>query len=257
MWARAGSRRAYGRARASAGPDRLGPDERAFIAARDSFYLATTGATGWPYVQHRGGPPGFVRVLDDATLAFADFRGNRQYLTVGNLADDDRVALIFVDYPNQARLKVLARARAVEGPADAALIDQVAVPGYDARVERALVLTIEGLDWNCPQHIVPRYTAAEVEAAVAPLRARLADAAAAPGRIDDDVVDPGALGAVADGPGAADQRAVVGAGPDPRGRAALRRRELGRREALVPVGAVDRATLPVGAWVTTDMVRVG
>ncbi|MBK9033804.1 MAG: pyridoxamine 5'-phosphate oxidase family protein [Myxococcales bacterium] len=175
LQARAGSRRAYGRARTTAGPDRLGPDERAFIGARDSCYLASVGATGWPYVQHRGGPPGFVRVRDDATLAFADFRGNRQYLTVGNLADDDRVALIFVDYPNQARLKVLARARAVEAADDPALIAEVAVAGYDAKVERALVLTVEGLDWNCPQHIVPRYTEAEVDAAVAPLRARLAE----------------------------------------------------------------------------------
>lgn len=172
---RAGSGRAYGRPRTTAGPDRLGPDERAFLGARDSFYLASVGVTGWPYVQHRGGPPGFVRVLDDATLAFADFRGNRQYLTVGNLVDDARVALIFVDYPNQARLKVLARARSVEAADDPALIAQVAVPGYDARIERAVVLTVEGLDWNCPQHIVPRYTTGEIEAAVAPMRARLAE----------------------------------------------------------------------------------
>ncbi|MCC7000482.1 MAG: pyridoxamine 5'-phosphate oxidase family protein [Deltaproteobacteria bacterium] len=166
-----GSRRAYQRVQddsgASDGPDRLGPDERAFIATRDSFYLASVGAGGWPYVQHRGGPPGFLRVLDEHTLGFADFRGNRQYISVGNLAGDDRVALIMVDYPHQVRLKLLAHARVTEDPA---LLGRLAVPGYDARVERGVILAVEGLDWNCPQHITPRYTLDEARAILAKQR---------------------------------------------------------------------------------------
>ena len=161
-----GSRRAYQRVQGAGegGPDRLGPDERAFIGTRDSFYLASVGAGGWPYVQHRGGPPGFLRVLDEHTLGFADFRGNRQYISVGNLAGDDRVALIMVDYPHQVRLKLLAHASVTEDPA---VLAKLAVPGYDARVERGVILKVEGLDWNCPQHITPRYTDAEVRAVIA------------------------------------------------------------------------------------------
>ncbi|MEZ4399967.1 MAG: pyridoxamine 5'-phosphate oxidase family protein [Kofleriaceae bacterium] len=175
LQARMGSRASY--ARLAGGPrrDRLGPDERAFLAARDSCYLASVGEGGWPYVQHRGGPPGFLRVLDDATVAVADFRGNRQYISVGNLAHDDRVAMILVDYPNQARLKLLARAAVVEAADDPDLLARLAVPGYPATIERALRLTIEGFDWNCPQHITPRFTLAEVEQATAPLRARVAE----------------------------------------------------------------------------------
>lgn len=166
---RLGSRDAY--ARFDAGErhhDRLGPDEAAFIGARDSVYMATVGATGWPYIQHRGGPEGFVRVLDETTLGFADYRGNRQYVSLGNIADDDRVAFFFMDYANRARLKLLGRMRATEDPA---LLARLAVPGYPARVERGFLIEVAGFDWNCPQHITPRFTAAQVEAAVAPLRA--------------------------------------------------------------------------------------
>lgn len=161
-----GSRRAYQRVQddGDGGPDWLGPDERAFIATRDTFYLASVGADGWPYVQHRGGPPGLLRVLDEHTLGFADFRGNRQYISVGNLAGDDRVALIMVDYAHQVRLKLLAHASITEDPA---VLAQLAVPGYPARVERGVILQVEGLDWNCPQHITPRYTDAEVRAVIA------------------------------------------------------------------------------------------
>lgn len=167
------SRAAYARlARADGTPDRLGEDEVAFLAARDSFYLASVGEGGWPYVQHRGGPPGFVRVLDAETIAFADYRGNRQYVSVGNVAGDERVAMIVVDYANRARLKVLARASVTEEPE---ILARVIDPAYAARVERAFVLRVEGLDWNCPQHITPRYTAREVEDATAPLRRRLAE----------------------------------------------------------------------------------
>jgi len=171
---RMGSRRAYGRsAGAGSGPEPLGPDERQFLAERDSFYLASVGEGGWPYVQHRGGPRGFVRVLDDATIGFADFRGNQQYVSVGNIEHDDRVALILVDYPNRTRLKILAHARAVAEADDAELLARLAVPGYGAKVERGLVLAVEGYDWNCPQHIVPRYTEEEIASAVAPMRARI------------------------------------------------------------------------------------
>lgn len=171
---RMGSRRAHGRsAGAGRGPEPLGPDERQFLAERDSFYLASVGEGGWPYVQHRGGPTGFVRVLDDATIGFADFRGNQQYVSVGNIEHDDRVALILVDYPNRTRLKILAHARAVAEEDDAELLARLAVPGYGAKVERGLVLAVEGYDWNCPQHIVPRYTEEEIASAVAPMRARI------------------------------------------------------------------------------------
>jgi predicted pyridoxine 5'-phosphate oxidase superfamily flavin-nucleotide-binding protein len=135
--------------------------------------MASVGEGGWPYVQHRGGPRGFVRVLDDATIGFADFRGNQQYITVGNIEHDDRVALILVDYPNRTRLKILAHARAVTEAGDAGLLARLAVPGYGAKVERGLVLAVEGFDWNCPQHIVPRYSEEEIASAVAPMRARI------------------------------------------------------------------------------------
>lgn len=147
--------------------------EVAFIAARDSFYMATVSEPGWPYVQHRGGPPGFVKVLDDRTLAFADFRGNRQYISVGNARANDRVALIMVDYPNRRRMKLLARVEERALDADPALAEILLEPGYPARPERALVLHVEAFDWNCPQHITPRFTEAEIITALAPLRQRL------------------------------------------------------------------------------------
>jgi predicted pyridoxine 5'-phosphate oxidase superfamily flavin-nucleotide-binding protein len=159
--------------------DRLGPAEAAFLAARDSFYLASVGETGWPYVQHRGGPPGFLKVLDERTIGFADFRGNRQHVSVGNLGGDDRVSLILVDYPNRRRLKILGRARIAEPDGEPETVARLEVPGYRAKVERGIVVAVEAFDWNCPQHITPRYTAAEVAEAVAPLRARVAELEAA------------------------------------------------------------------------------
>jgi hypothetical protein len=145
-----------------------------FIAARDHFFMATVSETGWPYVQHRGGPPGFVQALDEARFAFPDFRGNRQYVSVGNLAGDDRAAFIFMDFPGRARLKALARIRLVDRAEDPDLMQRLALPGYRAAVERAFVATVEALDWNCPQHITPRFTEAELAAALAPVRERLA-----------------------------------------------------------------------------------
>jgi predicted pyridoxine 5'-phosphate oxidase superfamily flavin-nucleotide-binding protein len=168
---RMGSRGAYARLeRGTADPDTLGDDEIAFLAERDSFYMASIGESGWPYVQHRGGPKGFVRVLDGRTLAFADLRGNRQYVSVGNVGGDDRVALIFVDYPNRARLKILARARIVTRAEDA---ETFALVAGDAPAERVFLLRIEGIDWNCPQHITPRFTEDEVREMTDPLLERL------------------------------------------------------------------------------------
>jgi predicted pyridoxine 5'-phosphate oxidase superfamily flavin-nucleotide-binding protein len=151
----------------------LGPEETAFIAARDGFYQATVSETGWPYVQFRGGPAGFLQVLDRRTIAYADFRGNRQYVSTGNLAGDDRISMILMDYPNRRRLKVLGRARLVEAAEDPDLVARLHVDGYRARPERAVVITIEGLDWNCPQHIPVRLTREELEPHLAPLKDEL------------------------------------------------------------------------------------
>jgi predicted pyridoxine 5'-phosphate oxidase superfamily flavin-nucleotide-binding protein len=154
--------------------DRFTGAEAAFIGARDSFYMASVSETGWPYVQHRGGPPGFLKILDEKTLGFADFRGNRQYISLGHIAADDRVALLLMDYPHRARLKILAHMSAHDLGADADLAKKLALPGYKGRAERGFVLRLDAFDWNCPQHITPRFTMAEIEAATAPLRGRLA-----------------------------------------------------------------------------------
>ncbi|WP_144372421.1 2Fe-2S iron-sulfur cluster-binding protein [Vogesella urethralis] len=159
------------------GPDSgatLGPAEAEFIAARDSCYQATSGSNGWPYVQHRGGPVGFLQVLDAHTLAYADFRGNRQYLSVGNLGGNPRMALILMDYPNRRRLKLWCEARVVDAADDPALMAQLENPAYRARIERAIVLQVNAFDWNCPQHITPRFSAAEHHAELAPLQTELA-----------------------------------------------------------------------------------
>jgi predicted pyridoxine 5'-phosphate oxidase superfamily flavin-nucleotide-binding protein len=131
--------------------------------------MGSVGENGWPYVQHRGGPKGFLKVLDQKTIGFADFMGNKQYISAGNLSTDDRVSLFIMDYPNRQRLKLWARARIVHKDEEAELIAQLEVPGYQARVERGIIMIIEALDWNCPQHITPRYTKAEVESLIAPL----------------------------------------------------------------------------------------
>jgi predicted pyridoxine 5'-phosphate oxidase superfamily flavin-nucleotide-binding protein len=141
--------------------DTLTAAERDFIEARDGFYLATVSESGWPYIQFRGGPTGFVRVLDGKTLGYADFRGNRQYVSTGNLAHDDRAALFFMDYAQRARLKLLGHARMIDAKDAPDLIARLAVPGYPARVERAALITVESYDWNCHQHITPRFTEAE------------------------------------------------------------------------------------------------
>jgi len=169
-----GSRELWQRFDGDRASDRFTENEIAFIEARDSFYMASVSESGWPYVQHRGGPTGFLKVLDETTLGFADFRGNRQYISLGNITADDRVALILMDYPNRARLKILAHMEARELDAASDLASRLALPGYRGKPERALLLHLETFDWNCPQHITPRFTAAEIETAVSPLRTRLA-----------------------------------------------------------------------------------
>lgn len=163
MQARMGSREIYGNYEEM--PDEVpifGQSEMDFIAARDSFYQGTVSETGWPYVQHRGGPTGFLKVLDSRTIGYADFSGNRQYISTGNLAGDDRVCLFLMDYPHQARLKILGRARVIDEDSDPEILTRLDNPHYRARVERGVVIRVEGFDWNCPKYITPRYTKEEI-----------------------------------------------------------------------------------------------
>ena len=155
--------------------DALTEDETSFIQSRDSFYMATISETGWPYVQHRGGKPGFLRVISPTALAFADYKGNRQLLTTGNLAVTDRVTLFLMDYPQRTRLKILGHARVEDARQHPELVTQLAEPEVQRVVERLFFISVVSFDWNCPQYITPRYTAAEVEVAVAPLKQRIAE----------------------------------------------------------------------------------
>lgn len=163
---KAGSRAMYARADVDRDFNRFTAREAEFIAARDSFYMASVSENGWPYMQHRGGPAGFLKMLDETTLAFADFRGNRQYVSVGNASADGRVCLFLMDYPNQRRLKILAHASLHDWTDDPVLTTRLLELGYKARPERVWVLRLAAFDWNCPQHITPRFTAAEWGAAV-------------------------------------------------------------------------------------------
>jgi len=164
-----GSRRSYAK-RESAGvsSDPIGPDEAQFIEERDSFYMATIGETGWPYVQHRGGPKGFLKVIDANTLAFADFRGNRQYISAGNLTTNPRVAMILVDYPQQTRLKILGTIQTLEGVEAKEWLSEHPDPGYPAQMERVFAIHVEATDWNCQQHITPRFSEDEIRGALNP-----------------------------------------------------------------------------------------
>ena len=168
----------YGRAGEIAGaPERdpLGQAEAEFIAARDSFYLGSISESGWPYVQHRGGPHGFLRVINETTLAFADYKGNRQLLTTGNVSVNDRVALFLMDYKNRERLKILGHARVEDARAYPELIAQLADPKMQQAVERLVFIDVVSFDWNCPKYITPRYSAEEVEEYVRPLKTRVAE----------------------------------------------------------------------------------
>lgn len=171
--------------------DRLGEAEVDFIAAQRSFYMATVSETGWPYLQHRGGPRGFLKVLNDKTLAFADYAGNRQLISVGNLAGNDRVALILMDYAQRVRLKLLGRLAVQDlGPQDA-LAKTLIDPAYRARPQRTMLITVEGFDWNCPQHIPVRIDAEDVQRALDQRDARIAELEA---RLAQGAADPPACG---------------------------------------------------------------
>ncbi|GAA3938564.1 pyridoxamine 5'-phosphate oxidase family protein [Actinoplanes auranticolor] len=173
---RYGSQEFYARRRnRHFGPDRFTSDVRTFLAARDSFYLATVSESGWPYVQYRGGPPGFLRVRDDNTIAWADFQGNLQYISTGNIAGDNRVALIVMDYPHRRRLKIYGHARVVYPDDDADLIAELSNPDYRAVIERGVIVTVEAFDWNCQQHITPRYTVTDLEPHLDVLRNRITE----------------------------------------------------------------------------------
>lgn len=170
---RLGSRRLWARVEAGDGwPTRITADLAAFVAAQTSVFLATAGADGQPYIQHRGGPPGFLRVLDDATIGFADYAGNRQYVTLGNLADNPKAHLFLIDYAHRRRVKLWGTARVVEGDAD--LTARLMPEGYRARPERVLLFTVAAWDVNCPQHIPQRFEAADVAKALAERDARIA-----------------------------------------------------------------------------------
>ncbi len=162
-----GSRAGYAKMTARPAPEALSEREAAFIAARDSFYMASVTETGWPYVQHRGGPKGFLRVLGPTTLGFADYRGNKQYVSTGNLKTDDRVSLFLMDYPNKARLKLLARAKIQSAEDAPELVSLLEVAGQ-GNVERLFTLELEAFDWNCPQFITPRFTENDVREIIAP-----------------------------------------------------------------------------------------
>ena len=171
-------RRYYGRAgKIADAPERdpLGQAEAEFIAARDSFYVGSISESGWPYIQHRGGPQGFLRVINETTLAFADYKGNRQLLTTGNVSVNDRVALFLMDYKNRARLKVLGHARVEDARVHPELTTQITDPKMRSSVERLVFIDVVSFDWNCPKYITPRYSAEEVEEHVEPLKQRIAE----------------------------------------------------------------------------------
>jgi len=172
--ARLGSRDSYHRMEEGRGwSSTITPDLAQFIGQRDSFYLATASADGQPYIQHRGGPAGFLRVLDETTLAFADFGGNRQYISAGNLSENDQVSIFLMDYPNRRRVKIWGRARVVDN--DDALMKEVADEAYAAKPERVIVIKVDAWDVNCPQHITPRYSESEVEVRIGELHQRIAE----------------------------------------------------------------------------------
>jgi predicted pyridoxine 5'-phosphate oxidase superfamily flavin-nucleotide-binding protein len=161
------------RGRAVPGLDALGARERSYLEERDGMYLASVGETGWPYVQFRGGPAGFIRVLDEHTIGWADFRGNLQYVSTGNIGSTDKVSIIAMDYAHQNRLKLFGTARIIRREDDPETVEALTVEGYPGIVERAVLVTVEAFDWNCPQHITPRFTLPELEEVIDPVRRRI------------------------------------------------------------------------------------
>jgi uncharacterized protein len=171
---RYGSRRQYARREASAFvANPIGPSEAEFLADCDSFYIASVGESGWPYVQHRGGPKGFLKVIDERTIGFADSRGNKQYISTGNLMINNRVALILVDYPRQARLKILGRVKIIEAVEAKQWIEKLRHPAYHTPIERVFVIRVAASDWNCQQHITPRFTEKQIRSALEPIEKRV------------------------------------------------------------------------------------
>jgi len=171
---RYGSRRSYAKREESRfSQDALGPDEEGFLAECDSFYMASVGETGWPYVQHRGGPKGFLKVLDGHTIGFADFRGNKQYISTGNLTTNDKVALILLDYPRQARLKMLGHVKIFEGADAKEWIEKLRDPGDGPPIERVFIIHVDAFDWNCQQHITRRFTEEQMRNVLAPFEKRM------------------------------------------------------------------------------------
>lgn len=173
MQEKLGSRAAYARMERDTFIDGLSENEIQFIQERDSFYMASIGANGFPYVQHRGGPKGFLKVLDKKRIGFLDFSGNRQYITTGNLSENANVAIIMVDYPARARLKIFAKAAVIDLKDDPGLFHSLDLTNYTFKPERMMVFSIEAYDWNCPQHIVSRYTAEEIREALLPQQERM------------------------------------------------------------------------------------
>lgn len=166
-----GSAAAYARRMAEGFPDKVTPELAQFIALQDTAFLATASADGAPYIQHRGGPKGFIKVIDERTLGFADYRGNRQYITLANLSENDRAYLFLLDPARRQRIKIWGRARVIEG--DTALVEKLFDQGYKAKPERAILFTIEAWDVNCSQHIVTRFTEPEIEEAFAAVRGKI------------------------------------------------------------------------------------
>ncbi len=200
--ARLGSRDAYRSTESGAAEVvELGPREIEFISARDSFYQGTVGENGWPYVQHRGGPVGFLKVLGPNQIGYADFSGNRQYISVGNIDGDDRVSLFLMDYPAQRRLKIWGRARLIDEDMEPSMIARIESPGYRARVERGVVITVEAFDWNCPKYITPRFTEQDIREQfnAREQQARPAVSPAATAALPDEEIGKGALQLVVSG----------------------------------------------------------
>lgn len=164
-----GTRKSYARMEEGGDQHELTQREIQYIQSRDSFYMATVGENGWPYVQFRGGPKGFLKIMDNTTLGYADFRGNRQYISVGNINSSNKAALILMDYPSQQRLKIWAESEVIYVEDDSELLKDLEVSEYNAHVERLIIFKIQAYDWNCPQHITPRYTAEEISSEIANL----------------------------------------------------------------------------------------
>ena len=183
-----GSAKHYERRIEEGFPDKVTPELAQFIAEQDTAFLATATADGAPYIQHRGGPKGFIKILDERTLGFADYRGNRQYITLANLSENDRAYLFLIDPARKQRIKLWGRARVVEN--DPALVEKLFDAGYKARPERAILFSIEAWDVNCSQHIVARFTEAEIEEALATVQAKIAALEAENARLRAQLATP-------------------------------------------------------------------